>query len=100
MLYHSLHQTFISNVWLLYFYICKSNLTNEDKYYTNLIWLFNLWKDRLEKLQKAKMAKRSAADKAVAAAERKRIAAEMDEQLAREAASHVDSDLYTGTPLK
>lgn len=100
MLYQSLHQTYISHVWLLYFYICKSNLANEDKYYTNLIWLFNLWKDRLETLQKVAMKKRDAADKVVAAAEHKRIEAEKEEQLAREAASHIDSDIYTGTPLK
>lgn len=47
LLYQSLHQTFLSTVWMLYYSISKNNLNKEDKYFTNIIWLFNEWKERL-----------------------------------------------------
>lgn len=47
LMYQSLHQTFISTVWMLYFYISHRNVNNEDKLYTNLVWLFIKWRDRL-----------------------------------------------------
>jgi len=47
MLYQSLQQTYISFVWLVYYYIASGNINSEDKLYTNVIWLFNTWKDRL-----------------------------------------------------
>lgn len=46
-LYQSIHQTFLSTVWMLYYYISKNNTKNEDKFYTNTIWLFQKWKARL-----------------------------------------------------
>mgnify|MGYP003293129347 CR=1 FL=1 len=46
-LYQSLHQTYLSTVWMLYFFISSTNETNEDKTYTNLIWLFVEWRNRL-----------------------------------------------------
>lgn len=47
LLYQSLHQTFLSMVWMLYYFISRNNTRNEDKYYTNTIWLFKMWKERL-----------------------------------------------------
>lgn len=51
LLYQSLHQSFISNVWLLYIYIALCNKPGSGKFYTNTIWLFLLWRDRLRQLQ-------------------------------------------------
>ena len=50
LLYQSLHQTFLSTVWMLYFSISKRNVGNEDKLYTNLSWLFLKWRNRLVKI--------------------------------------------------
>ena len=52
MLYQSLHLTFLSSVWLLYQYICFNNRENTDKLFTNVIWLFNKWADRLRAIEK------------------------------------------------
>ena len=46
-IYQSLHQTYLSMVWLLYFYISSNNKSNADKYFTNVIWLFERWRNRL-----------------------------------------------------
>lgn len=93
MLYQSLHQTYISQVRLLYFYICRNNTTNEDKVYTNLIWLFNLWKDRLKKIQKTKLAQRAEADERI-------VALEAQLREVREEAEHIEPEVYTGSALK
>ncbi len=93
MLYQSLHQTYISQVWLLYFYICKSNLSNEDKFYTNLIWLFNLWKDRLKKIQLDANMTRAEYQAEIDEAERRKAAAQ--EQVNRDPAK-----IFKGKPLK
>ena len=50
-LYQSLHQTFLSNIWSLYLNICLNNQSGSDKYYTNIVWLFNYWKTRLRTLE-------------------------------------------------
>lgn len=53
LLYQSLHQSYISMLWMLYYYICKVNLeATEDKFFTNAIWLFTTWRKRLEKMKK------------------------------------------------
>lgn len=52
LLYQSLHQTYLSTVWLLYFHISAQNTNNEDKVYTNVAWLFVEWRDRLLKITK------------------------------------------------
>ena len=52
LLYQSLHKTFLSTVWLLYFHISRHNEKNEDKLYTNVIWLFVKWRDRLHEITK------------------------------------------------
>lgn len=36
---------------MLYNHICLANHSSEDKLFTNVIWLFNLWRDRLKNLQ-------------------------------------------------
>lgn len=50
-IYQSLHQTFISNIYLLYFFISTVNNTECDKYYINMIELFNIWRDRKIKVK-------------------------------------------------
>lgn len=93
MLYQSLHQTYISQVRLLYFYICVNNTTNEDNVYTNLIWLFNVWKTRLKEIQENKLARQAKA---------KERASILEEQLreAEEEAKHIEPEIYTGSALK
>lgn len=46
-IYQSLHQTYLAMVWLLYFYISSYNTSKTDKYFTNVIWLFERWRKRL-----------------------------------------------------
>ena len=58
LMYQSLHQTFISTVWMLYFYISYRNENNEDKLFTNLVWLFVEWRDRLSKIKREKESER------------------------------------------
>jgi len=45
-IYQSLHQTFLSTIKLLYFKISIINITGKDKYYTNIISLYNEWSNR------------------------------------------------------
>ena len=52
LLYQSLHQTFLAEVQLLYFSISILNKNSEDKFYTNIIWLFDVWKKRLAKYRR------------------------------------------------
>lgn len=45
--YQSLHQTFISTVQSLYYFICIQNKEkNSQKYFTNIIKLYNTWNTR------------------------------------------------------
>lgn len=44
--YQSLHQSFLGTVKLVYFHIAIQNTTGKDKYYTNIIKLFNKWSIR------------------------------------------------------
>lgn len=92
-LYQSLHKTFLSTVWLLYFYICDRNHTNEDKLFTNVIWLFNKWRRRLIAIQKDAEKKQAKAEKKIRTAERKRAAAEQE-------LSHAEPKVHSGRPLK
>ena len=65
LLYQSLHQTFLSTVWMLYFFISSRNENNADKLYTNLCWLFIKWRDRLmEIMDNSEAEKRAYIDKA------------------------------------
>ncbi len=41
--YQSLHQTFLKSVCILYYNISRLNITGKDKYYTNIICLYNKW---------------------------------------------------------
>lgn len=93
MLYQSLHQTYISQVRLLYFFICKSNITNEDKVFTNLIWLFDLWKNRLKKIQEDTLSARTEAEK-------KFQEAKIQLQEAQDEMESISSIVYTGNSLK
>ena len=42
-IYESLHQMFLSTVEILYLRISASNNNNVDKYYTNIISVYNMW---------------------------------------------------------
>ncbi|WP_394883733.1 DUF4760 domain-containing protein [Clostridium tertium] len=44
--YQSLHQSFLSMVKILYFRIASRNENGKDKYYTNIIQLYNKWSKR------------------------------------------------------
>ena len=46
--YQSLHQWFLFTVKLLYYPIAKENSHNPDKYYSNIIWLYNHWNNKLK----------------------------------------------------
>ncbi len=43
LVYQSLHQTFISNVQVLYFYISRINKSTSEKFFTNIIQLYGTW---------------------------------------------------------
>ncbi|NFL34483.1 hypothetical protein FDB64_05235 [Clostridium botulinum] len=44
--YQSLHQSFLDMIKVIYFHIAVRNKTGKDKYYTNIIKLYNKWSDR------------------------------------------------------
>lgn len=52
LVYQSLHQTFISNVQTLYFFISRINKSPSEKYYTNVIHLYRSWYDCKVRQQK------------------------------------------------
>ena len=58
LLYQSLHQSFLSTVWMLYYVISENNVNNEDKFFTNVIWLFIKWRDRLMNITDKKEARK------------------------------------------
>lgn len=51
-IYNSLHQQFFKAIALLYFQISLINIDNKDKYYTNIIYVYNLWKNKYIKAEK------------------------------------------------
>lgn len=51
-IYNSLHQQFLKAIALLYFEISFTNTDNKDKYYTNIIHVYNLWKAKYIKATK------------------------------------------------
>lgn len=51
-IYNSLHQQFFKTLTLLYFEISLININNKDKYYTNIISVYNLWKKKYIKAEK------------------------------------------------
>lgn len=52
-IYQSLHQSFLEMVRVIYFRIASRNKSGKDKYFTNIIKLYNKWADRyFECLQK------------------------------------------------
>lgn len=52
MLYSSLHQTFLKNVKLCYFFIAIENQFDQNRYYTNIISLYTLWDIKSKKEKK------------------------------------------------
>lgn len=52
-IYNSLHQQFLKSIALLYIEISLINIDDKDKYYTNIIHVYNLWKDKyIESMKK------------------------------------------------
>ena len=68
-IFQSLHQTYLSIVWSLYWYISNNNKKQESKYYTNLIWLFKEWRSRLEEQTESVEENRRAFEQEIAKAE-------------------------------
>lgn len=100
-LYQSLHETFLSCIWSLYVYISSNNRPGADKYFTNVIWLFNLWKNRLRDIQKKAMKSKLKHEQ-----EFKRLKADRDAMNRRyeeaEAKRQIPEEslpTYTGKPL-
>ena len=54
--YQSLHMTYLEIVRMLYYDIAVANKTGEKKYYTNVILLFNKWRDIAESQMKEEIA--------------------------------------------
>lgn len=50
-IYNSLHQVFLNSVQLLYFNIANLNVDEKDKYYRNIIDVYNNWKNKYLKEQ-------------------------------------------------
>ena len=48
-IYESLHQMFLSTVEILSIKISASNTNNVDKYYVNIIYVYNMWCSQKEK---------------------------------------------------
>lgn len=56
--YQSLHQLYLSVVKSLYIVISNTNDKQVDKFYTNIVWLYNVWSERLQtKMQTEKLNK-------------------------------------------
>lgn len=51
-IYNSLHQQFLKAIFFLCFEISLTNTDNKDKYYTNIIHVYNLWKKKYIKVSK------------------------------------------------
>ena len=93
LLYQSLHKTYLSLVWMLYPIISYNNVNNEDKLFTNVVWLFDKWRSRLDRIttkaqnkkraiQKKADRRRIKADKKAAKADQERARAEEDSRKA------------------
>lgn len=80
-LYQSLHQTFLADIQMLYYSIAVCNINGEDKYFTNLIWLFNVWKKRLIK-------NKTKNEKKVAKANEKAVRAQKKAEAVKERTQH------------
>lgn len=58
--YQSLHSTYIELIRVLYYDLSSNNKNGEDKTFTNIIWLFNIWEDRaIQQKQKEAEASRN-----------------------------------------
>lgn len=50
-IYNSLHQQFLKCIALLYFEISLTNTDFKDKYFTNIIQVYNIWKNKYIKVE-------------------------------------------------
>ena len=44
--YQSLHSSYMEIVFYMYYYIARDNNNSTDKLYTNVIWLYDKWKEK------------------------------------------------------
>ena len=99
LLYQSLHKTYLSMVWMLYPIISYNNINNQDKLYTNVIWLFNEWRKRLTMINRKAERKRKRfqkrADKRSAKAKKEQVKAEKEKQKA----NAVSAEVHKGQPV-
>lgn len=88
LLYQSLHKTYLSMVWMLYPFISYQNTTNEDKLFTNVVWLFDKWRKRLKQIldeaERKKRAHDRKAEKTRARADRAQRKADREREKAEE----------------
>lgn len=52
LIYQSLHQTYINYKRIFYFFISYENTLDENRYYENIVWLYNKWEDRKQRQHK------------------------------------------------
>lgn len=57
-LFQPLHQSFLAMVWMLYPTICMKNDKTKGMFYTNVIWLFLKWRNRVGQIVEAAERKR------------------------------------------
>lgn len=55
-IYQSLHQSFLGMVQELYFFIAKNNDGEHNKYFTNIISLYNIWSKRVQETENKEIA--------------------------------------------
>lgn len=105
-LYQSLHQTYLSMVWMLYPIISMHNTSNEDKMFTNLIWLFKKWRARLSQIkgsaEKKRLVFEKQARKATAKAEKASKKADQAKKIAdhrKKQADKTKAEVFSGKEL-
>lgn len=52
MIYQSLHQTFLSSIFICYYFIAVDNFLGDNRYFDNMIWLYWQWNHRKQKERK------------------------------------------------
>ena len=96
LLYQSLHKTYLSMVWMLYPFISYQNTSNEDKLFTNVVWLFDVWRKRLKKITDKAKSKRDAYRKKADRSQRKADKESEKAKKERQKAESVKAKIHKG----
>lgn len=56
-IYQSLHQSYIEMMPYFYYFIANQNTDTSNKYYTNVIWLYQYWKEKKQQQDAERSAK-------------------------------------------